>query len=73
MTNPCQIGFRCPLRIYKVNGNSICFFHPAENKEYFPDAEEIPPTEEVDCPLVKFGTPLATYLAEYDRNNGVRE
>ena len=63
MTNPCEIGFRCPHCSVSDEGDDICI-HPYTAKDC-PAGELFGMIEETICPLVVYPSPMYDLLDIY--------
>ena len=67
MTNPCQIGLKCPYRRCSEEGDSICVYPYGV---IVPEDETFGIIEVVDCPLVEPDELLEDFLFRYAEFNG---
>lgn len=67
MTNPCEVGLKCPYNRCNEEGDFLCVY-PCGT--LVPEDETFGSIEEVDCPLVEFDTPLEDFLFNYAEFNG---
>lgn len=67
MTNPCEIGLKCPY----------CFYDEYDGYCTYPDivfeadGETYENVRDTDCPIVEPQSPLCAFLMEYEECNGV--
>lgn len=63
----CELGFRCPYHRYDDDGDSVCIYPYIRITEKEED-EQFGFPDEMDCPLLEFGSELDSWLSE--RNEG---
>lgn len=62
MTNPCEIGFKCPHCVVSREGDPVCI-HPY-TIDNCPD-KLFDLSDEIDCPLVDYPSPMYDLLDIY--------
>lgn len=68
MTNPCEIGLKCPFkRLDREESDEICVYPYGV---IVPEHETFGIIESVDCPLVEYASDLEHYLLRYADYNG---
>ena len=70
MTNPCEIGLKCPFiikRPFGAEGDDKICTHPYN---VIPEDKPFLLIGEADCPMVQFDTPLEDFLCSYAEYNG---
>lgn len=65
MTNPCEIGLKCPFMKCSEEGDLICVYPYA----VVPEEETFGTIDVVDCSLVEFDSSLEDYLFVYTMEN----
>ena len=65
MTNPCELGMKCPYRGFDDDGDGVCFYPYIVGRDTVAPDEVYPLDYEANCPLVDCDTVFCNLIDAY--------